>query len=205
MGYSDFGYDSINPRCTQEYLMGPIVELMSLRKDDQVLDLGCGNGGIAGALLNKGFDVYGVDASITGIQKANQLFPGRFFVANFENQLLPAELDGKIFDCVISTEVIEHLYSPRSLLRVAKESLAPGGRLIITTPYHGYWKNLALAILGRLDKHFTVLWDGGHIKFFSRKTLCKMLAEEGFLPIDFIGIGRAPFLWKSMLIVAIKV
>jgi len=59
--------------------------------------------------------------------------------------------------------VIEHLFLPRALLRFAAKVLKPSGSLILSTPYHGYLKNLALALTGKLDKHFTVLWDGGHI------------------------------------------
>ena len=77
-----------------------------------------------------------------------------------------------------------------------------GGEIIISTPYHGYLKNLALALSGKLDAHFTALWDGGHIKFFSRNTLETLLVESGFEVTDFIGAGRWPYLWKSMLIKA---
>jgi hypothetical protein len=37
----------------------------------------------------------------------------------------------------------------------------------VSTPYHGYHKNLGLALSGKMDAHFTALWEGGHIKFFS--------------------------------------
>ena len=76
------------------------------------------------------------------------------------------------------------------------------GTLIITTPYHGYFKNLALAAAGKLDGHFTVLWDGGHIKFFSRRTLTALLELEGFEVTAFCGAGRWPYLWKSMVLAA---
>ena len=42
---------------------------------------------------------------------------------------------------------------------------------MLSTPYHGYLKNLALAVSGRMDRHFTALHVGGHIKFFSIETL----------------------------------
>jgi hypothetical protein len=74
--------------------------------------------------------------------------------------------------------------------------------VIISTPYHGYLKNIVLSITGAMDKHFTVLWDGGHIKFWSRKTLTSLLEEQGFHVDKFIGCGRVPYLWKSMIIQA---
>ncbi|RYG16437.1 MAG: methyltransferase domain-containing protein, partial [Chitinophagaceae bacterium] len=105
---------------------------------------------------------------------------------------------------IISTEVIEHLYDPRSFIRFCKGILLNngGGNLIITTPYHGYIKNLALAIFGKWDSHADPLWDGGHIKLWSKKTLTKLLTEEGFAVTDFVGTGRVPYLWKSMIVKA---
>lgn len=72
--------------------------------------------------------------------------------------------------------------------------------MIISTPYHGYLKNLVLSLLGQMDYHFHVLWDGGHIKFWSKKTLTKLLEEQGVEDIEFRGCGRFPFLWKSMVL-----
>ena len=50
---------------------------------------------------------------------------------------------------------------------------------MVTTPYNGYLKNVALAVSGSMDRHWTVLWDGGHIKFWSQKTLAALLLEHG--------------------------
>jgi 2-polyprenyl-3-methyl-5-hydroxy-6-metoxy-1,4-benzoquinol methylase len=171
-----------------------------------ILDLGCGNGWIARELLGSGLDVYGVDASATGIELANQAAPGRFFQLDVQLGQLPPELAAISFNTVISTEVIEHLYDPRSFVDFARRILAKdsrtGGQLILTTPYHGYLKNLMLAITGHLDAHFTALWDGGHIKFFSRATLQSLLVERGFSVERFDGAGRLPYLWKSMVVSA---
>ena len=79
-------------------------------------------------------------------------------------------------------------------------SLRTGGQLICSTPYHGYLKNLVLAVTGKVDSHFTAFWDGGHIKFWSRHTLSKLLTEAGFIELKFRGSGRIPYLCKSMLI-----
>ena len=69
-------------------------------------------------------------------------------------------------------------------------------------PYHGYWKNLALALTGRMDAHFTAMWDHGHIKFWSIATLGELLREAGFADLRFERVGRIPALAKSMIAVA---
>jgi 2-polyprenyl-3-methyl-5-hydroxy-6-metoxy-1,4-benzoquinol methylase len=52
---------------------------------------------------------------------------------------------------------VEHLYAPRDLARNSFRLLKDGGMLILTTPYHGYMKNLVMAATGTMDQHWTVL------------------------------------------------
>ena len=76
--------------------------------------------------------------------------------------------------------------------------LSKNGKLFISTPYHGYFKNLLLALSGKLDQHFTALWEFGHIKFFSIKTLSKLSLETNFKTVKYSGVGRFYPFWKSM-------
>jgi 2-polyprenyl-6-hydroxyphenyl methylase/3-demethylubiquinone-9 3-methyltransferase len=55
-----------------------------------------------------------------------------------------------------------------------------------------------------MDDHFTALWDYGHIKFWSMKTLRQLLVEAGFVDIRFMRVGRIPALAKSMIAIAGK-
>ena len=103
---------------------------------------------------------------------------------------------------VISSEVVEHIYDPRLYANNISKLLKPSGILLISTHYQGYLKNIALALAGAWDKHFTALWDGGHIKFWSYCTLKELLHESGFREFTFQGAGRMPWLWKSMVISA---
>jgi 2-polyprenyl-3-methyl-5-hydroxy-6-metoxy-1,4-benzoquinol methylase len=185
---------------TAAYLFEPIMNTCRELNAKRIFDLGCGNGAMCGALKKQGFEVVGCDPSSDGIAIATRTYPEIRFVplGVYDDAQAIGESN---FDVVVSAEVVEHLFSPRALPRFAKSLLKPGGHLILTTPYHGYLKNLALAVTGSLDKHFTALWDGGHIKFWSRHTLTKMLEEEGFELVKFMGAGRLPYLWKSMILV----
>ena len=55
-----------------------------------------------------------------------------------------------------------------------------------------------------MDKHFTALWDNGHIKFWSIDTLGELLREAGFVDVRFERVGRIPPLAKSMIAIARK-
>lgn len=200
---SDYKFNSDEAPHTNNYLKPPILALLAKHKSSKVLDLGCGNGALCQNLDNAGYQVSGCDPSESGIQHAKTLLPQ----ANF--RLLgvyddPNQLGESDFDAVVSTEVVEHLFYPRRLPQFASAVLKPGGYLVLSTPYHGYLKNLLLSIFNKWDFHHTPLWDGGHVKFWSKATLSKMLIEEGFIVTDFVGTGRIPFLWKSMIIVAQK-
>jgi 2-polyprenyl-6-hydroxyphenyl methylase/3-demethylubiquinone-9 3-methyltransferase len=103
---------------------------------------------------------------------------------------------------VLSLEVVEHVYFPRKYASTLFSLVEPGGVAIISTPYHSYMKNLALALSGKMDAHFTALWDNGHIKFWSKRTLTSLLEEAGFVDIEFVLAGRIAPLAKSMIAIA---
>lgn len=193
-----YGWTDATPH-TVGYLNHAVIDIVRRAAPRTVLDAGCGNGVLASMLAACGYEVTGIDGDAEGIAVARKKFPGlRFEVGRFEN--MPAET----YDCVVSTEVIEHLYAPHELVRHCFEALRPGGTLVISTPYHGYLKNLAFGIVGAWDRHFTVHWYGGHIKFWSRNTLTQLLEKQGFQVTRFVGVGRLPWLWKSMILVAAR-
>ena len=146
----------------------------------------------------------GVDPSESGIQMASNKFPHLQFHKGCAYDDLAAEY-GR-FPLVVSLEVVVPLYlwPPRSFARTLYALVDDGGIAIITTPYHGYIKNLALAIGGKWNEHLGPLWDGGHIKFFSIATLRTLLTDAGFRDIRVSRIGRIPPLAKSMMAVASK-
>lgn len=177
---------------------------ISQGKSIKVLDLGCGNGYVASRIAGQGHSVTGVDVSYDGIEIARNSFPGvSYYLSSVYDDDLPQKI-GRQFDCVVSLEVVEHLFYPKKLFEQSQRLLITGGALIVSTPYHGYLKNLAVSLTNGWDRHFSVDWDGGHIKFFSRQTLAQMASNAGFVNIRFFTVGRFPGLWKSMIMVAQK-
>lgn len=162
-----------------------------------MLDLGCGNGSLSQKIAQQGYEVVGVEDSTSGILFARQNFAQCHFIQASIYDLPYAELENA-FDIVVSVEVIEHLLYPRELISVAKKCLKYEGKLIIATPYHSYFKNLILALVGQINSYFTALWDSSHINVFSLSTLSQRL-EEGLEQIKFKFGGGLPYLWKSML------
>lgn len=205
IGQSEYFYDSVADGTAHAYLLPALCDILQKVPDgSRVLDLGCGNGSMIRALeglLNKRFRWSGVDSSTSGIALARAQSPeADFWLSDLADDEVWAEREG-IYDVIFSTEVIEHVLLPRNMVRKIEHALSKNGVVIISTPYHGYLKNLALAAFGRLDTHFTALWDYGHIKFWSRLTLESLFREQKFDSIQFCGVGRFPLLWKSMIVV----
>ncbi|MES2650196.1 MAG: class I SAM-dependent methyltransferase [Bacteroidota bacterium] len=202
--YKDYGYWDNASTHAHSYIAKPILHLLNKQINKNILDVGCGNGALVKYFVENGYNAYGTDASETGIAIATTFSADRFAVQDLTTTDLPAKFDHISFDTITATEVIEHLYDPKGFVKFCKNILLKngGGEIILTTPYHGYIKNLLLAITGKWDQHADPLWDGGHIKLWSRKTLTKLLVEHGFTVTKFVGCGRVPYLWKSMIIKA---
>ncbi len=203
---SGYGYDDGGLNNSHDYLvpalLGMLTSLSLPVEQRRVFELGCGNGAVAAVLTKEEYRVTGVDVSTQGLEQAQRRHPEILLRPGSAYDRL-ADLYGQ-FPIVVSLEVVEHLYAPRVFARTLYDLVESSGTAIVSTPYHGYWKNLALALTGQLDAHFTALWDHGHIKFWSMKTLKTLLLEAGFQDIRFTRVGRVPALAKSLIAIAKK-
>ena len=160
------------------------------------------HGSVAAIIAAKRWSVSGVDPSSKGIAEGKEAYPHlRLEEGSAYDDLVSSF--GR-FPVVISLEVVEHVYAPREYARTLFDLVECGGTAIISTPYHGYLKNLVLALTGKMDSHFTALWDHGHIKFWSIMTLKRLLVEAGFDDVQFVRVGRIHPLAKSMIAIAHK-
>lgn len=199
MNTESYGWTREAP-ASNTYLLPAITRLLRGLRPRTLLDLGCGNGALLSGLRLTAAVRVGCDADLGGIENARSADPGAQYLHVPVNRLVDP-LPGGPFDAIVSTEVVEHLYCPDDLFRAARAQSAPNGHLIVSTPYHGWLKNAAIALTGHWDSHHTALWNGGHIKFWSPKTLTALGARNGWRRVGFRGVGRLPFLWKSMILV----
>jgi 2-polyprenyl-3-methyl-5-hydroxy-6-metoxy-1,4-benzoquinol methylase len=176
-----------------------ILRRLEAHRVRTVLDLGCGNGALTGLLAGRGFEAVGLDLSASGIEVARRNHPGVPFERHDLTQPIP-DAHAHSYDAVVSVEVIEHMLLPRKLFENALAALRPGGVFLLTTPYHGYLKNLALALADKFDDHWHVLKDYGHVKFFSKRTILALFSEFGLVDLGFETVGRIPALARSMIV-----
>ncbi|HEY1482667.1 MAG TPA: methyltransferase domain-containing protein, partial [Candidatus Acidoferrum sp.] len=114
-----------------------IPQLLDLRLNSSVLEVGCGSGGYALHLAEKiGCRLVGLDINAAGIRNANQLAMARSLAsrARFEQCDVSKKLpfDDKTFDAVFSNDVLCHLAGRREVLSEIFRVLKPGGRMLFS-------------------------------------------------------------------------
>jgi 2-polyprenyl-6-hydroxyphenyl methylase/3-demethylubiquinone-9 3-methyltransferase len=200
---TEYLWDVAEEAGSHAYLLPPVIAELERHGGRRVLDLGCGNGSFTAKLHAAGYDVTGLDHSHSGVALARREHPGIPFDRHDLHDELP-EAHRRRYDAVVAVEVIEHLLLPRRLMSAATAALREGGMLLVTTPYHGYLKNLALALAGKFDEHWAPLRDYGHVKFFSRATLTQLFEEFGYGDVRYRSAGRIPALAKSMVVSGVR-
>jgi ubiquinone/menaquinone biosynthesis C-methylase UbiE len=154
--------------------------LSVLEPPASVLDVGCGSGWFAQALLAAGFEVTAVDVAAEAIRRARVRAPQARFALAGEGRL-PFE-DGS-FGAAWLGEVIEHVQDGIGMLEETARVLAPGGRLVATTPDHPRLLRLRLGLSARsFERHFDPRSD--HVRFFTARTLRYLLEVCGFVEVS---------------------
>lgn len=152
-----------------------------------VVDFGCGKGEILKEIKKINFkaDFIGLDVSETALENARKILPDMRFEKIVDGGSFPIE-DASI-DFVFSSEVIEHVYDTENAFKELSRVLKPGGKILMTTPFHGLFKNLMLVSFA-FDRHFNP--KGPHVRFFSKKSLLNMFTDNGFKILKYGFYGR---------------
>jgi SAM-dependent methyltransferase len=162
------------------------AELSDLPPAAPVIEVGCGDGSFTMDLARYSSRVTGIDISAGQIEENIRRFPGIRFLQHDVAEPFPFA-DGE-FEVVWCSEVLEHLFDPAFALREMHRILRPGGRLLVTVPYHGGLKNVLIALF-KWDIHFAP--HNPHIRFYTERTLAGIVREAGFesLRLKTCGMG----------------
>jgi SAM-dependent methyltransferase len=154
------------------------AEFLPYRKNNRLLDVGCGAGNLLAAARKNGWNGQGLDVSTSAVKHVRDL---GFEV--YEGELQAAAYPSQHFDVVTAAELLEHLIDPQPLLQEVARILRPGGLFWITTPH-------ARGLSGRmLGLKWRCIWPPEHLQLFSIRGLTKLLRDAGFsqLRIDTTG------------------
>ncbi len=181
---------------------GRISTLLKTRAPCRILDLGCSSGLLAERLREMGHSVTGVDLNeIDGVHERTDAF-----VRADLNDGIPKEV-GTGFDLVLMADVLEHLVNPRALVRQVRTVLSPEGTAIFCVPHIAHWYPRFRSTLGMFDYDQRGILDSTHLRFFTRRSIRRMIERQGFgiqrlevvgLPLDALGVDGAKGYWLRM-------
>ncbi len=147
---------------------------------NMVLDVGCGTGILGEAIKSKGYYVWGIESNTDAANTA-KLRLDRIIVDDLQNiPLITSQIDNLLFDHLIFSDVLEHLYDPYSILCEYSNFLKEGGYLYISVPNVVVWDNRLKFIFGHFDYQPTGVMDRTHIRFFTYKSAKELVEATGF-------------------------
>lgn len=173
---SQGGLDVVGARCTGGRVLA---------------DIGCGTG----TLLKRMHDRYDTLVGIDFIPSARSDVENVHFLR--ADLRLGIPLGDEVADTVTAIEVIEHAADPILLVREAFRIAKPGAEYILTTPNVRYIRHLIRLVLqGKGPKTAAhqddeLLWDGGHIHYFTSNDLEALLKEAGFVSVQSMAMIQA--------------
>ena len=114
-----------------------IPQLLDLKPDSSVLEVGCGSGGYALYLAEKiGCRLVGLDVNVPGVRNANELVAARGLAARVRFEECDASknlpFDYHTFDAVFSNDVLCHLPGRPGVLCEICRIMKPGGRMLFS-------------------------------------------------------------------------
>ena len=138
----------------------------------KLLDIGCSTGALMMSALQEGIDAEGVEPAERAARAAQAVG-----LSVFSGTLAAAAYPTGRFQAATLMEVIEHLRDPGELLRETWRILAPGGILVVGTGNAASW---TVSFMGGRWDYFQVDRYGGHISFFTPRSLARLAERCGF-------------------------
>jgi SAM-dependent methyltransferase len=157
---------------------------LGLRPGDMFLDAGAGFGRHAFEAARQGATVYALDYAADEVVGTRATFGGMIHA----NEIPPSSYGGVLrgdatklpfadntFDCVVTSEVLEHLQDDVTAISELHRVLKPGGSLGVTVPT--WWPEKINWMLS--DEYHAPKSVGGHVRIYSATELKAKLRSAG--------------------------
>jgi len=145
----------------------------------RVLDVGCGRGRLGAELKRRGNTVHGIemdpDAAAVAATRLDLVHRGD--ATDFAR--LPPEIRSGGYDAIVLADVLEHIPDSLGFLRKVCELLRPEGRAIVSLPNVAVWPVRLSLALGDFTYADSGILDRTHLRFFTRATANRLLADAG--------------------------
>jgi len=164
---------------------------------DKILDIGCSNGRLLYQFRKTYKQLIGLDYSIDQVEQARINLEGFNFMGIVGSAESIPQLESNSIDRIISADTIEHVPDVYAAAEEMYRILKPGGVLVINTPNITFIKKRLLLLIGRFPSTSQAnegigedsLFDGGHLHYFTFRSLKLVLEKAGFVMLKKTGYG----------------
>jgi SAM-dependent methyltransferase len=161
--------------------------MLGLRPGDRVLDLGCGGGRHAFEAARLGAHVVAADLDVGELSEVSSVLAAMIEAGEVAENTTCAPIGADAlrlpfpdatFDCIIASEVMEHIGDDRQAARELARVLRPGGTLAVTVPS---WlpEKVCWALS---DEYHAPFVRGGHVRIYRQAGLNDVLRTAGLRP-----------------------
>ena len=201
--YDEFYSHSIPQRCTDISARGwprnrteAVVSVMG--GGTTLLDVGCGDGTMLFQFRTRFSEFIGLELSPGRLEQARKNLADLKFRPLLASAESMSEIATNSIDRIISADTIEHIPDVYAATSEMHRVLKPDGMLVINTPNIAYIKRRMLLLCGRFPSTSqtneglgsNILFDGGHLHYFTFRSLTLLLQKAGFHVIERVGYGR---------------
>lgn len=176
---------------------------------ESIMDIGCGDGSLLYQYRHRYSHLIGLEYSAERLRQAEANLAGLKFTALQGSAEEIDQLQDNSVDRIITADVIEHIPDVYAASHEMFRVLKPGGDLVINTPNIAFVKKRLVLALGRFPSTSQpnegmgsdVLFDGGHLHYFTYRSLRLLLERAGFEMVRPMGFGRFGVfhsLWPSL-------
>lgn len=178
---------------------------LGVRPGYRSLDIGCGNGRHAFELYRRGAHVVALDHDAAELAAVADMFramaaageaPAGATAAAVRGDALALPFPDDSFDCVIASEVLEHIPADETAMREIVRVARPGGVVVVTVPR--WFPELVCWWLS--DSYHEV--EGGHVRIYRRTELLAKLRNSGLHPMyhHHAHALHSPYWWLKCLV-----
>lgn len=171
---NNYNFDS-NPYNTHMLLLGNIPD------GSRVLEIGTASGYLGEYLIKKkNCEVWGVEPSYDLCKDAEKAGYAKIFCKDAETLIKNGDLDAQLFDRILLGDVLEHMVEPQIMLKLLLKFLKPNGQCVISLPNVANYKIRWQLLCGSWDVKDAGILDRTHLRFFTKKTMRKMIEGAGY-------------------------
>jgi glycosyltransferase involved in cell wall biosynthesis len=165
------------------------MAIAAAKPGGRILDVGCGQGQVAGELAKKGCQVTGMDRYAPNESGSTAAI--EFIRWDLDRREFPVNVSQ--FDQIFLLDIIEHLKQPDHFmdeLRFATGCKRP--EIILTTANIGFWATRCMLLLGQFNYGKKGILDVTHTRLFTFRSMRELLRQSGYKILEMRGIP-APF------------